>query len=646
MTTPSTPADRAPAAWIHAALRIAPAHIPIGHSLRAGLTVGLPFVVGALLGQTMTGMWVGLATLLLAAGEREGSYRLNFSIIAISTPIAAGGYLLGFLQDLPLPALVLLAAVVAFAAGAIAGLGPAFSVAGMQFLLVSSIALGVPHVDWWTAIGLYFVGGAFYALLLWIEMLVVPRRPQRLVLVSLLEALSELAAARVADLADGGSRTVEARRQATSAYQNAVGRVSELAARPSWSTRVWVMDGEVLSAAERVQAFLVAASDPVEVEAAESRLTDLTSAVSATARPHRRGTRPAKSPAAGLPPAGMLGKRIDELDRLLHSGSPTKAPHEPLVTVALGHEVMMAACRLSLCFAIAVGAKMYFPYSHWFWVPLTVCLVMKPDFGSVFSRTVLRILGTVVGAVIATVVLLVVPKGWAIGLVIGLLAACVPYLMMRSYALQAAAIAPAVILLVDVIQPETSSANFSIERIGGTIVGGAVVLVFGYLIWPHSRRVWISGTFATAMNRIADHLQLASGRIPDDPREARQRHDDLVVARRAAYRALSDLQFRLRTALAEPGVGGRTAATWIPVASAADRLADLVTAYAGQRREGTIAADPISGTELAWEISEAGGAPDRPRTDTSSGQPDTSLMAISESLAHLTALTEPVGEPA
>lgn len=130
--TPLTaPVPRAPADWIRAVAHVAPARVPVGHTIRAGVSVGLPFVLGALLGHTLTGMWVGLATLLLAAGEREGTYRLNFLIIAVSTPIAAAGYLLGFAQNLPLPALMVLAAVVAFIAGAIAGLGPAFSVGGM-----------------------------------------------------------------------------------------------------------------------------------------------------------------------------------------------------------------------------------------------------------------------------------------------------------------------------------------------------------------------------------------------------------------------------------------------------------------------------------------------------------------------------------
>lgn len=79
-------------------------------------------------------------------------------------------------------------------------------------------------------------------------------------------------------------------------------------------------------------------------------------------------------------------------------------------------EVALAGCRLTLCYATAVGAKEHFPFDHWFWVPLTVCLVMKPDFGSVFSRAPLRAIGTVAAAVIATVSLLLAPRGGRSGL--------------------------------------------------------------------------------------------------------------------------------------------------------------------------------------------------------------------------------------
>lgn len=47
-----------------------------------------------------------------------------------------------------------------------------------------------------------------------------------------------------------------------------------------------------------------------------------------------------------------------------------------------------------------------------YWVALTVTFVLKPDFGSVFSRAVLRALGTAVGLVTAAAVLAEVPRGW------------------------------------------------------------------------------------------------------------------------------------------------------------------------------------------------------------------------------------------
>lgn len=103
--------------WVPAMLRLKPARLPIGHSLRSGITVGAPFVIGVLTGHVLIGMWIGLATLLLSAGEREGSHRLNLRILLISTPIAASAYLLGFIQHLPTAWLVLVMAALAFGQG-------------------------------------------------------------------------------------------------------------------------------------------------------------------------------------------------------------------------------------------------------------------------------------------------------------------------------------------------------------------------------------------------------------------------------------------------------------------------------------------------------------------------------------------------
>jgi uncharacterized membrane protein YccC len=64
------------------------------------------------------------------------------------------------------------------------------------------------------------------------------------------------------------------------------------------------------------------------------------------------------------------------------------------------------------------------PLQRSYWVLLTVAIVLKPDFGSVFARAVQRGLGTVVGAVAGAVLLAVVPYGPWLLLPFAVLAAC------------------------------------------------------------------------------------------------------------------------------------------------------------------------------------------------------------------------------
>jgi hypothetical protein len=58
-------------------------------------------------------------------------------------------------------------------------------------------------------------------------------------------------------------------------------------------------------------------------------------------------------------------------------------------------------------------------------VPLTVAIVLKPDFGSVFARALQRGIGTVVGAVGGAILLVLVHGTWLL-IPFGLLAALLP----------------------------------------------------------------------------------------------------------------------------------------------------------------------------------------------------------------------------
>jgi uncharacterized membrane protein YccC len=68
-----------------------------------------------------------------------------------------------------------------------------------------------------------------------------------------------------------------------------------------------------------------------------------------------------------------------------------------LRSAAFRHALRLAAC-LAAADLIARGLQLPWPY----WVPLTVAVVLRPEFGSTFSRGLGRIAGTFVGLRLAT----------------------------------------------------------------------------------------------------------------------------------------------------------------------------------------------------------------------------------------------------
>lgn len=610
--------------WFVQMLRLRPARVPVGHTIRAAIGVGGPFVVGALTGHVMTGMWIGLACLLMAPGEREGSHRLNLRIALISAPIAACGYLLGFAQLAPLWLLVPVMGLLALICGAIPAYGAPFSVAGMQFLLIAAIAIGVRGVDWWVPFWLYFVGAALYLAMMLIEFALDRRRPERIVVHDVLAALSALARARAADLASArhedpsapGSATVAAARS-TALAAIATARTVQVTgrSRAAGPAAHWNHFAALLDSAESLAAVLVGTRDAAGATAVADRLDALLGGA--------RGV----PESASLPQTDSpLGSRLAEIERdgaalglgftpPAGAGTAQAAPRSGFALVLspepaaggswrerlrLGRDARGAALRLGLVYAVAVAGRGYFPFDHWFWIPLTVCLVMKPDFGSVFGRAILRVIGTTIGVVISTGVLwlanlpgLAPHSSLVIGIAITVLAATVPWFMMRSYTLQAVAIAPIVILLVAVIQPHGADTSYGTERIGATVVGGVLVLVLGYALWPSARRADVPGRLQRAGAALGRYLTAAVSQRQEGSGAVVQ-HEELVRARRETYATLSDLRVQLQRELGEAPTVAAWAGSWVPAVTSVERLADGVAQLAADRLTGDapVALDP------------------------------------------------------
>jgi uncharacterized membrane protein YccC len=82
-----------------------------------------------------------------------------------------------------------------------------------------------------------------------------------------------------------------------------------------------------------------------------------------------------------------------------------------LANFSLDSTVFRHAVRMAVCLAIGDIIGRAIVLQRTYWIPMTIAIVLKPDFTSTFARGVLRIGGTIVGLVFATLLFHVIHTG-------------------------------------------------------------------------------------------------------------------------------------------------------------------------------------------------------------------------------------------
>lgn len=562
-----------------------PATWPVGRSIRAGVGVATPLLIGTLLDNPAMGMWVSMGVLLSATGERSVAYVTRFRQLAIVAPVAASAYLLGFVSAWPPVLIIALMTLLAFASGIVSGISSPLSVASMQALLIGAIAIGVPEAaPYWPAALLFLGGCALHAALLAAEAAIMRKRPERDALVALLNALAALAASRK----EGAAAPTPARAAAVAALDGYLTIAVAQRGRAQGPTREFTRAGAIARAADQLLARLIAHDAvPALCAATAVRLTTVSTAVA-------RGQHPAPRDDTTLVRVEMLERAIfgagrDERDE---RDERRESPARPAFSLP-GRGLLAVSARLSLCTALAYAAWFTLPISHGYWIPLTVALVMKPDLGSVFARAVLRAVGTVGGAVLAMVIGLAAGVPFAFIVAVGLLAAVLPWAKARSYALQALVLTPLIMLMLGMTDRGATPGELTIERIATTVIGSAIVIVAGYLPWPSARHVHIAEHFEASLQALSAYADDVAGAA--SPAQ-------MFADRRTAYRSLSDARVALQRVLAEPPPAGPEAWAWLPVIAAAERVADRLTDASASLPPIDVSGDGAALRALAGEI--------------------------------------------
>ncbi|ARJ04456.1 membrane protein [Cnuibacter physcomitrellae] len=626
--------------WLRELARLKPARFPVALAVRTFLAAAVPLFLGLATGQFLLGLYVTLGALMTTTADRGGAYRTRFRQLLVTAPLGALGFTLGHVVAGHGWLTVVLLAAVGLLSGLLSGYGAAFSLGSMQMLVFTIVTVGVTSpLPWWVPSVLYLAGGLFTAVMLALESLVDRRRPERAALRSSIVALAELSAASD----DGDDAAFErARQKLTDVTAAAYRTLLDTRARSEGRTLQADRDAVRLAGISEVSSALIAA------HAAGQRTADATAWLSAMADAlAKRGSRPPSPPEVDLESTQTLRRTLElaeaiwPRDRALSAatrsipvvtssspavaraasetrvpgavGRATPLPVGPtaqpagasvLSQLLVGRAVVTSAVRLALCIGIAAIAQHWVPGDRSYWIGLTVALVLKPDFGSVFARAVQRSIGTVIGVAIGVGILALVPKSELaiLILIIALLAAVLPWSGQRGYGLQSIFLAPFVLLIFDLISPGPQTVDYGAQRLLDTVVGCVIVLVFGYLIWPRSLRSSLPVAVADAVDAVAAYVRGATVSEAPDPAAGAELRRRMTGLRRTAYRTLSDLRIQLQRSLAEPPPASREAKAWFPAVAAAERLCDRVTVYAQNRRRGGPQPDHEASEAVAAEL--------------------------------------------
>jgi len=563
-------------------VRLKRAPWPWAQSLRSGFSIAAPLAVGYATDALPTAMWFSMGAMQAGAADKPGSYYTRLQLIFTAGWMGAAGFAFGHIAVLPWPLVVLIMALTGVIAGIVSRWGAKYSIGTMQFLLYATIAIGLQgKLQIWDSALLFIAGVVFYALILLVEAFFAGSRAEHGLVADLATSLAELASRRAEDLGSEPAGTskakVEAARRKVTEATLALGKwVLETRSRSAGRSPEAEKIAAVLERGDNVFAEIMASTRPEELILAARNLEATAKTigsggtVTSASADDGEGLRQAVQTFAASTSGEATGVLVDSAADAVaaQNASAGGTTLELLLGWMIpGKDVLVSAIALGLCLGLSFCSRWFLHESHWYWVPLTVVIVMKPEFGSVFARAILRMGGTVGGAAIGAAALGFLPKGTPLVAMIALIAAANPWAARVSYAVQSVTITALILILLSFVVPGPVNVDFAAQRIFDTVVGSCIVLVFGYFMWPRHHRQHLAAHFQDAKKTLANYLIAVA-----------ERRDDLSRHRWSMYQSLSNLRNTLQGLMVEPPPVNEEAMAWYPLITAAERIGDRITA--------------------------------------------------------------------
>lgn len=213
------------------------------------------------------------------------------------------------------------------------------------------------------------------------------------------------------------------------------------------------------------------------------------------------------------------------------------------------------AVRLAVCVGMGLAAARAASLQRSYWVPMTIAIVLKPDFTATFSRGVLRLGGTFGGLLLATALFHAVHPGmFGDAALIVAMMFLLRWIGPANYGVFVIAVTSLVVFLVSMTG--VAPRPVMVARLVNTAAGGAIALL-AYWLWPTWERTQVTEAFATMLDAyrasfraVRESYDKGSGSGVASPRFDAARDRTRVASRLAR----SNLEASIDRLSAEPGI--------------------------------------------------------------------------------------------
>ena len=166
------------------------------------------------------------------------------------------------------------------------------------------------------------------------------------------------------------------------------------------------------------------------------------------------------------------------------------------------------ALRLAVLVALGDILGTEVSWRRTYWLPMTIALVLKPEFTATFTRGLLRIAGTIVGLLLATVLFHLFNPGVVLQVIlIFVLVFLLRWLGPANYGIFGIAVSALIVLLLAIAGVPPNDVIWA--RGVNTVVGGSLALL-AYWLWPTWERTRVSERIAEMLDAYRNYAHALS----------------------------------------------------------------------------------------------------------------------------------------